>query len=81
MLMSFMRPCSLRTLPLVASQKPYACERKKELTKDQVEGKYNNPLVKWDEENGKYVVKFKIIIPPPVPELGKKYSKPTLGTA
>lgn len=50
---------------------------KKELTKDQVEAKYNNPLVKWDEENGKYVVKFKIIVPPPVPEQGKKYSKPT----
>lgn len=49
---------------------------KKELPAEAVAYKYK-PLIAWDDKVESYQVSYKVIVPHPKPEFGKKYSKAT----
>lgn len=49
---------------------------KKELTEEAIAFKYK-PLVTYDSDNDNYCVRFKVVVPHPTPEPGRKYGKPT----
>ena len=49
---------------------------KKELPAEAISYKYK-PLIAWDEKSECYAASYKVIVPHPRPELGKKYGKET----